>query len=81
MAGADPKDDRERAAITGLGLLTDGEAARLGQAAALLPAGDPRTRLLAVARRTLVVGDGLLETKLGFQRSGLPQSLLAEAGP
>jgi hypothetical protein len=81
MAGADPKGDRERAAVTALGLLTDGEAARLGQAAALLPAGDPRTRLLAVARRTLVVGDDLLETKLGFERSGLPRSLLADTGP
>jgi hypothetical protein len=81
MTGADPKGDRERAAVTGLGLLTDGEAARIGQAAALLPAGEPRTRLLAVARRTLVVGDDLLEAKLGFERSGLPRSLLAETGP
>jgi hypothetical protein len=80
MAGADPKGARERAAVTGLGLLTDGEAARLGQVAALLPAGDPRTRLLAVARRVLVVGDDLLEEKLGFDRSGLPRSLLAETG-
>lgn len=81
MAGADPKKDRERAAVTGLGLLTDGEAARLGQVAALLPAGEPRNRLLAVARRVLVVGDGLLESTLGFERSGLPASLLAETGP
>ncbi|MEW6477009.1 MAG: hypothetical protein AB1679_32535 [Actinomycetota bacterium] len=81
MAAADPKDDRERAAVTGLGLLVDGEAARLGQAAALLPAGEPRNRLLAVARRTLVIGDDLLESKLGFERSGLPRSLLAETGP
>jgi hypothetical protein len=80
MAGADPKGGRERAAVTGLGLLTDGESARLGQIAALLPPGEPRSRLLAVARRTLVAGDDLLETKL-FQRSGLPASLLAEAGP
>ena len=80
MAGADPKGDRERAAVTGLGLLTDGEAARLGQIAALLPPGDPRSRLLAVARRVLVAGDDLLEAKL-FQRSGLPASLLADAGP
>ena len=81
IAGADPKGDRERAAVTGLGLLIDGEAARLGQAAALLPAGEPRTRLQAVARRTLVVGDNLLEKKLGFEQSGLPRSLLAETGP
>jgi hypothetical protein len=80
MAGADPKGERERAAVTALGLLTDGEAARLGQAAALLPGGDPRTRLMAVARRTLVVGDDLLESKLGFKRSGLPRSLLADTG-
>jgi len=81
MAGADPKGHRERAAVTGLGLLVDGEAARLGQVAALLPPGESRTRLLAVARRTLVAGDRLLEPKLGFERSGLPESLLAEAGP
>lgn len=81
MGGDDPKGDRERAALTGLALLTDGEAARLGQAAALLPAGEPRNRLLAVARRSLVVGDGLLEPKLGFQPSGLPASMLTETGP
>lgn len=81
MAGADPKGDRERAAVTGLGLLINGEAARLGQAAAQLPAGEPRNRLMAVARRALVVGDGLLEKKLGFRPSGLPRSLLAETGP
>ena len=33
--GPDPKGHRERAAVVELGLLTDGEAARLGQAAAL----------------------------------------------
>jgi hypothetical protein len=81
LAGADPKKDRERAAVLGLGLLSDGEAARLGQAAAMLPAGDPRTRLAAVARRALVVGDDLLETKLGFKKSGLSRSLLTDGGP
>ena len=80
MAGADPKGDRERAAVTGLGLLTDAEAARVGQAAALLPPGEPRDRLMTVARRTLVVGDDLLEPKLGFDRSGLPRSLLTDSG-
>lgn len=77
----DPKGERERAAVVALGLLTDGEAARLGQAAALLPPGEARTRLLAVARRTLVAGDELLDTDLGFRSSGLPRSLLEEAGP
>jgi hypothetical protein len=81
MGGADPKGNRERAAVTGLALLIDGEAARLGQAAALLPAGEARSRLLAVGRRSLVVGDGLLDAKLGFQPSGLPASLLTETGP
>ena len=81
MAGPDPKGDRERAAAVGLGLLTDGEAARLGQVAALLPAGDLRNRLLAVARRALVVGDGLLQAGPGFRKSGLPGSLLRDAGP
>ncbi|HEV3364196.1 MAG TPA: hypothetical protein VG795_08660 [Acidimicrobiia bacterium] len=80
-AGPDPKGDRERAAAVGIGLLTNGEAARLGQAAALLPAGDIRNRLLAVARRALVVGDDLLQPGLGFQRSGLPASLLQDSGP
>ena len=81
MAGPDPKGDRERAAAVGLGLLTDGEAARLGQAAVLLPAGEVRDRLLAVARRALVVGDGLLQAGPGFRKSGLPSSLLRDAGP
>ena len=80
-AGPDPKKERERAAVLGLGLLTDGEAARLGQAAAMLPAGDARNRLQAVARRCLVVGDGLLEPGLGFHPSGLPASLLHDTGP
>ncbi|HYH50776.1 MAG TPA: hypothetical protein VEG38_14620 [Acidimicrobiia bacterium] len=80
MAGADPKGDRERAAVIGLGLLTNGEAARLAQAATMLPPGEPRNRLLAVARRTLVVGDDLLEAELGFDRSGLPRSLLTDTG-
>jgi len=80
-AGPDPKGHRERAAVVELGLLTDGEAARLGQAAALLPGGDARTRLQAVARRALVVGDDLLDPGLGFRRSGLPQSLLSDTGP
>ena len=78
--GPDPKEQRERAAVTGLGLLLDGEAARLGQVAALLPGGEPRARLMAVARRSLVVGDDILEPDLGFQRSGLPRSLLSENG-
>jgi hypothetical protein len=79
--GPDPKGHRERAAVVELGLLTDGEAARLGQAGALLPPGDARTRLLTVARRTVVVGDGLLESKLGFHPSGLPATLLGDTGP
>jgi len=80
-AAPDPKKERERAVEVGLGLLSDGEAARLAQVAALLPAGDPRTRLQAVARRTLVVGDDLLETKLGFKKSGLPRTMLGDSGP
>ena len=80
-AGPDPKKHRERAAVVGLGLLSDGEAARLGQAAAMLPAGDARTRLQAVARRALVVGDDLLQPGLGFRFSGQPASLLRDTGP
>ena len=79
--GPDPKKDRERAAVVGLGLLSDGEAARLAQAAALLPAGEARTRLQAVARRALVVGDDLLQPGLGFKLSGQPRSLLNDTGP
>ncbi len=81
MAGPDPKGDRERAAAVGLGLLTDGEAARLGQAAVLLPAGDLRNRLLAVARRTLVVGDGLLQAGPGFRQFGPSELAPPDAGP
>jgi len=81
LAAPDPKKNRERAAVAGLGLLTDGEAARLAQVAALLPPGDARTRLQTVARRALVVGDDLLETKLGFKKSGLPKTLLNDSGP
>ncbi len=80
-AAPDPKGDRERSAVVALGLLTDGEAARLGQAASMLPPGEARTRLLAVARRTLVVGDGLLDADLGLRPSGLPPSLLEDTGP
>jgi len=80
MAGPDPKGKRERAAAAGLGLLTAGESARLGQAAALLPAGDARGRLQQVARRVLVVADDLLQPGLGFRPSGLPQSLLQDTG-
>lgn len=81
MAGPDPKGDRERAAVVGLGLLTDGEAARLGQAALLLPDGEARHRLLAVARRALVAADDLLQPGLGFRPSGLPRELLQDTGP
>ncbi|MGH9009175.1 MAG: hypothetical protein ACRDYF_04920 [Acidimicrobiia bacterium] len=81
MAGPDPKGDRERAAAVGVGLLTNGEAARLGQAAAQLPAGDARNRLTAVARRALVAADDLLQPGLGFRPSGLPRSLLQDTGP
>jgi hypothetical protein len=77
MAGPDPQKDRERAARTGLGLLTAGEAARLGQAATLLPTGVARGRLEAVSRRLLVVSDDLLKPGLGFQSSGLKRSLLS----
>jgi hypothetical protein len=80
-AAPDPKGDRERSAVVALGLLMDGEAARLGQAASLLPPGEARTRLLAVARRVLVIADGLLDPRLGLRPSGLPGSLREEAGP
>lgn len=80
-AAPDPEGQREGAAVAALGLLTDGEAARLGQAASMLPAGEARDRLLAVARRTVAVADGLLDPDLGFRPSGLPRSLLEEAGP
>ncbi|MCA1847273.1 MAG: hypothetical protein LC792_29610, partial [Actinobacteria bacterium] len=80
--GPDPKGDRERAAVVGLGLLTAGEAARVGQAAAMLPAGDPRNRLQAAARRTLASADDILEPAgVGIRPSGLPHSLLEETGP
>lgn len=80
-AGRDPKGGREKAAVVGLGFLVAGEAARLGQAAALLPAGEARTRLLAAARRVLVVSDGVLEPSgLGFRSSGLPRSILSDTG-
>jgi hypothetical protein len=79
----DPKKDREWGAVVGLGLLSDGEAARTAQFAALLPAGDARTRLQMVARRALVVGDDLLQIRsgLGFKISGQPRSLLNDTGP
>lgn len=80
MAGPDPKGDRERSAAVGIGLLTDGEAARLGQMAAMLPAGDVRNRLQAIARRALVVADDVLEQGPGFRPSGLPRSLLKDSG-
>jgi hypothetical protein len=81
QAVPDPKKARERAAVAGLGLLTAGESARVGQEAALLPAGPVRDELQAVARRCLVVGEGLLEPTFGFHLSGLPASLLHDTGP
>jgi hypothetical protein len=82
MAGPDPKGDRERAAAVGIALLTNGEAARLGQAAAMLPEGEPRNRLKAVARRSLVLGDDVLAASdLGFKKSGLSRELLRDTGP
>jgi hypothetical protein len=81
MAGPDPKGDRERAAAVGLGLLSAGEAARLGQAATVLPPGEAHNRLQAVARRVLVVGDELLQAAPGFRTSGLDRSLLKDSGP
>lgn len=80
-AGPDPDGDRERAAVLGLGLLTGGEAARVGQAAALLPEGNSRGRLLAVARRVLAVGDDLRETVLGLRPSGLVPPGPDDTGP
>jgi hypothetical protein len=80
-AAPDPGGDRERAALLALGLLTDGEGARIGQAASMLPPGEARTRLLAVARRTVVVADGLIEPDLDLGVSGLPGSLLEDTGP
>jgi hypothetical protein len=81
-AGPDPKGGRERAAVLALGFLTLGEAARVGQIAALLPAGEVRNRLLTVARRVLVVGDDLVvPLDLGFLSSGLPRSVLADTAP
>ena len=80
-AAPDPKGARERAAVVALALLTDGEAARLGQAASMLPAGDARTRLLTVAKRAVVVADGLLDPDLGLRPSGLPKALLEDTGP
>jgi hypothetical protein len=80
-AAPDPKGGRERAAVVALALLADGEAARLGQAASMLPAGEARARLLTVAKRVVVVGDGLLDPDLGLRRSGLPPALLEETGP
>jgi hypothetical protein len=35
---------------------------------------------MAVARRTLVVGDDLLDSDLGFRRSGQSRSLLKDKG-
>ena len=81
MAGPDPKHERERAAAVGLGLLADGEAARLGQAATMLPAGEVRNHLQAVARRVLLVGDDLLQPGLGFRPSGMPADLRHDTGP
>jgi len=81
MAGPDPKGDRELAAAVGLGLLSAGESARLGQAASVLPPGEAHNRLQAVARRVLVVGDELLQSAPGFRPSGLSRSLLKDTGP
>lgn len=81
-AGPDPEGDRERAAVLALGFLALGEAARVSQIAALLPAGEVSTRLRTIARRVLIIGDSLVEpADLGFHLSGLPRSVLTDTWP
>ena len=66
----------------GLGLLTDGEAARLGQVAALLPAGEPRE---PVDGRGPADAGGRVtsSSNRSWASAGraCPQSLLEETGP
>ncbi|MEW6476928.1 MAG: hypothetical protein AB1679_32120 [Actinomycetota bacterium] len=66
----DPHGGRERAATVRLGLLVHAEAARAGLAAALLSDhADHRAALLALARRLLVIGDGLWDPALPSRSS------------
>ena len=68
VAGADPKKDRERAAVTG-SPAPDRRGSGPARADRHPASGrQPRERLMAVARRTLVSGDDLLEPKLGFEQ-------------
>jgi hypothetical protein len=77
----DPADDRGsrgrvRGAVAALSFLVDAESARVGQAAAALPAGPARERLSTVARRLALIGERLLEPELRGRASGIDPSLL-----
>jgi hypothetical protein len=77
----DPDDDsgsrgRVRGAVAALSFLVDAESARVGQAAAALPAGPARERLSTVARRLALIGERLLEPELRGRASGIDPSLL-----
>jgi hypothetical protein len=74
----DPPNGRERAATVRLSLLVHAEAARAARAAALVTAdpGRDRPALLAVARRLVLIGDGLWDPALPERVSGLDPGLL-----
>jgi hypothetical protein len=73
----DPVGGREENARLRLGLLVHADAARAGQAAALLGASQSGGALHKVALRLTLIGDGLWSPRLPARRSGLSARLLA----
>ena len=77
----DPEGGRVRAAVVALSYLLEAEAARVAQAATLLPAGPARDRLTRVAQRLALTGEHLLEPGLRGRASGLDPALLDDPTP
>lgn len=77
----DPEGGRVRSAVTGLSYLLQAEAARVAQMATHLPEGELRQRLATVARRLVLVGEGLLVEDLRGRPSGFDGSLLTDPAP
>jgi hypothetical protein len=70
---ADPPKGRDRAAVARLRLLLYAEAARVAQAATLVPSPAATPRLAASARRLAVIADDLEDPDLSGPKSGLTE--------
>jgi hypothetical protein len=78
---ADPSGDRALSTRVRLGLLVDGESARVAQASTLVTDPTGSARLKVVAQRLALIGDGLWPSSLGTRQSGFDPGLLNQGGP